>query len=416
MYQADGIKTLIERKKGAPKGDAKAKAAVGSTTVLLGVTSMLTDISSEMVNAVLPLYLVFSVGLSPLAYGAIDGLYQGASALVRVLGGFFSDRWRRHKEVATAGYALSAASRIAILVAGASGLAITLVVLVDRIGKGIRTAPRDALITLTSAPERLGYAFGVHRAFDTFGAMLGPLVAFGLLHAVPGGFDLIFVISFCFAVLGVSVLALFVKNVARTVETKATLRTATALLRRRGMLPLVLVAGFLGMSTISDAFVYLSLQRQLDFDAGFLPLLYVGSAGAFALFAVPFGRLADRFGRLRVFFFGYALLPLVYSSLLLDFDAPAVVVGYLVVLGMFYAATDGVLMAYTAQLLPKNLEASGLSIVATANALAKLLASVIFGAVWTWFGLHTAVVAFGIAIVVSIAFAATVFRGLHAAR
>ena len=170
---------------------------VSRTVVLLGLTSLFTDISSEMVTTILPLYLIYSLGLSPLQFGVIDGVQQGASSLVRVAAGFTADRFGRYKEVAVLGYGLSAACRIGFLLVGRSWGLIGAVVFLDRTGKGIRTAPRDALISLSTPKEHLGVAFGVHRALDTAGAVLGPLIAFGLLLLAPQGFDSIFIVSFC---------------------------------------------------------------------------------------------------------------------------------------------------------------------------------------------------------------------------
>src|SRR5688500_8153413 len=124
-----------------------------------------------MVAAVLPFYLAFALRLTPIQLGLVDGLYQGTAAVTRLLGGWLADRWRRDREVAAAGYALSAASRLGLLAAGSAWPGIAGAVALDRLGKGIRTTPRDALISLSCAPERRGLAFGVHRAFDTAGAL-----------------------------------------------------------------------------------------------------------------------------------------------------------------------------------------------------------------------------------------------------
>lgn len=156
---------------------------------MLGFTSMLTDVSSEMVATNLPIYLVFPLGASPLALGAIDGTYRGAAALVQVFAGFASDRWRKHKQVAEAGYGISALGKVALVAAGNSIGGIGAIVAFDRIGNGIRTAPRDALISLSSTKDNLATSFGVHRALDSAGAFLGPLVAFGILLAAPARFD-----------------------------------------------------------------------------------------------------------------------------------------------------------------------------------------------------------------------------------
>src|SRR6266851_6173866 len=128
---------------------------VSRNVVNLGLTSLFTDISSEMISTILPLYLVFYLRLSPLEYGFVDGLYQGASAPVRVFSGYAADRWQRYKEVAALGYALSAVSKLAMLAVGPAWTALAAIVLIDRTGKGIRTAPRDALISLSSKREAL---------------------------------------------------------------------------------------------------------------------------------------------------------------------------------------------------------------------------------------------------------------------
>jgi MFS family permease len=129
---------------------------VAKTVLLLGLTSLFTDISSEMVATILPLYLVYTVGLSPVAFGLVDGLYQGAGALVRVASGFVGDRFRRHKEVAAVGYGLSAVCKLGFLAVGGAVGALSAVIVLDRTGKGIRTAPRDALISLSTPREQLG--------------------------------------------------------------------------------------------------------------------------------------------------------------------------------------------------------------------------------------------------------------------
>ncbi|MEU9212350.1 MFS transporter [Streptomyces sp. NPDC048415] len=186
----------------------------------LGTVSLITDVSSEMVTAVLPLYLVAGLGLSPLGFGLLDGIYNGFSALVRLVGGHLADRGGgRHKWVAGAGYALSAVCKPLLLVAHTL-TPIGLILAADRTGKGLRTAPRDALISLSSTPTSRGRAFGVHRAMDTAGALLGPLVAFLLLRATVDGYDAVFMVSFCVAAVGVLVLVLFVPGGGRGAGTK----------------------------------------------------------------------------------------------------------------------------------------------------------------------------------------------------
>jgi nitrate/nitrite transporter NarK len=157
--------------------------AVGGTVVVLGTVSLLTDISAEMVTAVLPLYFVLTLHLSPIAFGIMDGLYTGATALLRIVGGYVADRLRRRKAVAAVGYGISAVAKLA-LAAAASAPVIGAIIVADRAGKGLRTAPRDALISLSVPESLLGRAFGVHRAMDSAGAFAGPLVALAVLSAV----------------------------------------------------------------------------------------------------------------------------------------------------------------------------------------------------------------------------------------
>ncbi len=283
--------------------------------MLLGLVSLLTDLSAEMVSTILPLYLVYTLGFTPLQYGVVDGMYQGASALVRLISGFTADRWGRHKEVATVGYGLSAVCKLGLVVVGGAFSAIGAIVLLDRTGKGIRTAPRDAMISLSTSPGSLGAAFGVHRALDTTGAMLGPLVAFGLLAVAPLAFHTVFTVSFCVALVGVALLVLFVDDRPAAAAATAgagdpalrpSLAEAARLVRVPGFTPLLVVGSVLGLATLSDGFLYLALEQRVDFQPSVFPLLFVGTALVYMLLAVPAGRLADRVGRGRVFVCGYA--------------------------------------------------------------------------------------------------------------
>jgi len=384
---------------------------VARNVLLLGLVSLFTDISSEIVATILPLYLVYTLGFSPLQFGIVDGLQQGAAALVRVAGGFAADRTRRHKEVAIVGYGLSAFARLGLLLTN-SLQALSAIVFLDRTGKGIRTAPRDALISLSSDRDALGTAFGVHRALDTAGAMIGPLLAFGLLWLNPGEFDPIFFASFCFGLIGLALLVLFVENRPVPVADAAhvSLRAALEILGRRRFATLALVGGALAVFTISDGFLFLALQRQLDFQQRLLPILFVGTAGAFMLLAIPVGRLADRVGRGRVFLAGYVPLVAAYLLLLVPGFGSIEIALFLLLLGVYYAATDGVLMALASTTLPAALRGSGLALLVTATSLGRFLASIVFGTIWTWQDVDTAIAVFAVGLLVAMALAATALR------
>ena len=290
--------------------------------------------------------------------------------------------------------------------------ALSAIVFLDRTGKGIRTAPRDALISLSSDRDALGTAFGVHRALDTAGAMIGPLLAFGLLWLNPGEFDPIFFASFCFGLIGLALLVLFVENRPVPVADAAhvSLRAALELLGRRRFATLALVGGALAVFTISDGFLFLALQRHLDFQQRLLPILFVGTAGAFMLLAIPVGRLADRVGRGRVFLAGYVPLVAAYLLLLVPGFGSIEIALFLLLLGVYYAATDGVLMALASTTLPAALCGSGLALLVTATSLGRFLASIVFGTIWTWQDVDTAIAVFAVGLLVAMALAATALR------
>jgi len=406
----------------------KRDGRVGSTVLLLGLTSMFTDVSSEMVTAVLPIYLLFQQQASVVQFGIIDGLYQGASALFRLVAGFLADRLDRQKEVAAAGYALSMLTRLGmILTPGAT--AFMALVAVDRFGKGIRTAPRDALISRAASDESLGAAFGLHRALDTVGAMLGPILAFAVLALAPRRFDAVFVLSLSFAVIGVAIIALFVRNPQQPAAAKRrpTFAESLRVLREAGGFRAVVVAGgMVAFFTLSDAFVYLVLQRTTDVGMAYFPLLFLGTSIAYFLLAIPLGRVADRIGRVPTFLGGQMVLLAVYGVLLLAPSMLAATPGVTVALtlllfGAFYASTDGVLAAAASATLPDAQRASGLSILGTVTAVARLASSVAFGVLWTVQGPTAALLLFTAGLAVTVVLAAGSFRrasrgaGAHAA-
>ena len=403
MYQAEASRALLKPRTWASPA---ARINVPRNVVLLGLVSMLTDISAEMVATVLPLYLVFSLGVTPLVLGAINGLYEGSAAVVQVGSGFVSDRWQKHKDVATFGYGLSAVTKIGLVLVGSSVGAIGALVAADRIGKGVRTAPRDALISLSSAKRSLATSFGVHRAMDSAGAMLGPLVAFGVLLVAPARFDAVFVISTLFAFLGLAVLVLAVQGRperAPRPDVKQTMRgVAAGVLQERSFRFLLLAAGGLAVASVSDTLIYVGLQRKTDLDPTVFPLLYVVTAVVFMVLAIPVGRLADRIGRVPVLLVGHALLLAVYGLMLYSTGAAVIWVS-LLALGAYYAATEGVTTALAGAILPERFQATGIGVLITVISIGQFASSLAFGALWFEFGLDTAVMLFGIALVVMLA-------------
>jgi MFS family permease len=321
-------------------------------------------------------------------FGVIDGLYQGVTALARLLSGIVADRWQQHKLVAMLGYGLSAVCKLGLLFTGNAWTAVATILSADRLGKGIRTAPRDALISLATRPQDLASAFGVHRALDTVGVLVGPLLAFWILSTMPGRFDAIFVLSFAIALIGIAVLVLLVDD-RRGGDASRERRLAIdvpALLRNRRLASITVVAALTSFVVVSDAFLYLLLQWKRGSGAEWIPLLYVGTATSYLVLAAPLGRLADRIGRAPVFLAGQACMVVVYAGVAWLNINSWTLVALLLLHGAYYAATDGVIAALVSGATPSELRASGLAALTTATSLTRLAGSVAVGVLWSWRG------------------------------
>ena len=418
MSDRNGGKKDLEPPATSPAGPLKAPFRLSPVILWLGVVSMLTDVSSESVSAILPLYITGFLGLSTIAFGILDGINQGASAIVRIAAGYASDRMGRPKRVALAGYGLSMVARIGLLFAGGFW-ALTAVVTADRIGKGIRTAPRDALIAVSAQPEYLARHFGVHRMLDNIGAASGPLLAFFILMLMPNGYATVFVVSLAFATIGVAVLALLVPNLKTRKPGGAAPDGKTGpargfrwrLLREPGLGRLLVAAGILGLLTVGDGFIYLVLQDRDSFAVQWFPLLYVGTNVVFLILAVPLGRFADRWGKARVFIAGHVALLACYLLAAAPVGGLGPTLACLVLLGVFYAATDGVLAALASQLTPPDQLATGLGAAQTVVALSRMTASVGFGVLWFALGPSVAMVVVGCCLAVGVVASWFILRG-----
>lgn len=337
-----------------------------------------------MVAAILPLYALYFLHTSPAMFGVVDGLQQGGASIVKLAAGWLTDRSQKHKAVAASGYLASAISKLGLLVAAGGASMLTLLVVLDRLGKGIRTAPRDAIISLSVPRGAMASAFGIHRALDTTGAMIGPLLAFLVLRWIADGYDVIFVISLALALIGVAALVLFVDTTAmREAAVDDPPPAPGGRWWSARFVSIAVLAGILGLATISDAFIYLSLQRKLGFDASYLPLLFVATPAVYLTLAIPLGRVADRIGRAWVILGGYAALLLLYVILSSAGSSLATIVICVFLLGTFYAMTDGVFAALASSELPAERRATGLAIVSTSNDVGRLVSSIFFGFIWS---------------------------------
>ena len=435
MYISD--KPIVTEQLNPDATAAQAPSAkLPSAIYALGLTSLLTDLSSEMVASVLPLYLFVVLRLSPMELGVVDGLYNGATALVRLASAYISDRAQMHKGMAMLGYGLSALSRLSLIFTGTAAwvaawssawVGIAGVVLLDRIGKGIRTAPRDALIANHAPPGALARAFGVHRGMDAVGAVLGPLVATAILLYLPQRFDVVFMTSFACGMLGLLVLGGWV-NTAKKQPTvpnavQMSLKGTATALTSRPFLKLCAVAGILSLLTVSDNLMFLTVQQKLGFKAAYLPLLYAASGILFMVFAPRLGRWADRYGARRIMLWGYGALLVSYGVLSFMPDGagepftPTVhnvllLVTFLLALGAYYAATDGVITAFACHQLDPNLRATGLALIASCVSVGKMLSSFIYGYAWSVMSTEHALWLFSVGLVIALAAAMYALHGV----
>ncbi len=401
MYQTD-VSARLRQQAAAATGIVGVEPNVWK----LGFTSLLTDVSAEMVSSILPLYFIFYLGFSPLQFGVLDGIYQGAAvASLSLVAGIAADRWQRQKEVAVGGYAFSAVSKLGLIALGSSWTMMTAIIGLDRLGKSIRTAPRDAIISLSSNPRTLATAFAVHRALDTGGSVLGPLAAFLLLRAAPGEFNFVLVVSFFVALIGLGLIALLVEKPNLTTSSPshahASVRVSLGLWNEPSFRPIMTAGGILTLMTASDAFIYLVLQKNTGCSTTAFPLFAFITAAAYLLLSVPAGKLADVWGRRKVFMCGYMFVFSVYAILLMPGLGKAMQFATLGLLGAYYAATNGVLVAVASSALVPELRTSGLAFLNTFLGICKLLSSVLFGLLWASGMMRTPLWVFTLGLVVA---------------
>lgn len=375
----------------------------------LGFTSFFSDISSEMVVAIVPLFLTTSLGFSLFGFAAYEAAYQGTNAVFRIWGGSIADNRQSHKRTAATGYSISALTRLGLVTSAfMAGVPAVPFLLADRVGKGLRTAPRDALISLSTAPGRLAEAFGIHRAMDTAGALLGPLVAFLVLSVAPGAFDAVFVISAMFAALGVAVIWLFAQEKPqRRPQTKAprVFDQWRAVRSTKGVAGSAAAVGLLSVVTVGDAFIYLVIQQTSNLSARYFPLLFVGTALVYLALAMPIGRIADQMGTRPVFLAGHVILIGLYAIVAFSGLGLAASLLVLSLLGAYYACTDGVVPAMVSRLVAPEIRASGIASVTVVIAVGRMVSAGLFAFLFETLGITKTMTILGALMVLAIALA-----------
>ncbi len=368
--------------------------------ILLGIASFLTDVSSEMVYPLLPLFLTSArIGASPAIVGLIEGLAESTASLIRVFSGLWSDRVQQRKPLTIAGYAASTVGK-ALLYFSTSWPLVLVGRLTDRFGKGIRTAPRDALIADSSDPAHRGNAFGLHRALDSAGASVGVILSYVFFVSLKDDYSTVFLISVVPAALGILVLFFVRERLARKTPAPAggngrsangagngtrwwqNLGARWGALDRRLKLFLIIVFAFtLGNS--SNQFLLLRAKDLGHSDATAI-LMYLVYNLVYTVTSWPAGRLSDRVGRKSLLVLGYLTYGVVYVGFALA--GPLQLWGLFASYGLYIALTEGVEKAFVSDIAPMELRATLIGLHATFTAVGLLPASLLAGFLWSAFG------------------------------
>jgi MFS family permease len=350
--------------------------------ILLGITSLLTDISSEMVYPLLPVFLVTTLGASPAILGLIEGIAESLSSLLKVFSGYFSDKLKSRKPFTIFGYALSTVGKFFLYIASSWGFVLSSRI-IDRVGKGIRTAPRDAIIADSAKTAARGAAFGLHRAMDTIGASLGVLLAYLLVSRYRKDLRPIFLFSLIPAFLGVFFLFFVREKKSQSEPRKEKLQLNWRSLDKRLKL-FLLFTFFFTLGNSSNQFLLLRAKTQ----GASLPvviLLYLVYNIVYCLVAYPASRLSDKIGRKKILVLGYFFYGLVYLGFALNQSLSAfwVLFGFY---GLYIGFTEGVEKALITDISAVNLRATTIGLHASLVGIGLLPASLLAGILWKLFG------------------------------
>jgi len=351
-----------------------------SNIILLGLVSFFTDISTEMVYPILPLYLTAVMGAGPATIGIIEGIAESLASIIKLFSGIISDRYGNKKRLAFIGYASSTINKIIILFS-TTWTGVLLARIIDRFGKGIRTAPRDAMIAESAGKSMLGKAYGLHKGLDLGGTAIGIFLAWLILSTGDNEYKKIFLYSLIPAFIGLGVL--FLVKDKKQESTGKTITLKWKNLDKR--LKLFLISIFLfTLGNSSNAFILLRA-----YNAGFSPreaiLLYFLFNMTGSLLSYPAGLLSDKFGRKNLLCTGYFLYGVVYMGIGL-LSNNAVFIALFVIYGFYSAMTAGVERALIVDIVPPENKAGALGLHAAIVGIGLLPASVIAGFLWKWLG------------------------------
>jgi len=344
-----------------------------------GLVSFFMDVSSEMIYPLVPLFLAGVLGVNKSLIGLIEGTAESVASLLKVFSGWSSDRLGRRKYLMVIGYGVSTLSR-PIMGLATAWQHVLGARLVDRFGKGIRTAPRDAIIAESTEASQLGRAFSFHRSMDTMGAVIGPLLALLLLRFLRSDYRKVFWISIAPALAAVLVIFLFIRETSRPrprtfPRPRMTLKNFDWKVKF-----FICIAAIFALGNSSDVFLILR-AGQIGIRPAMIPAVYLLFNLVYSLSGVPFGMAADRFGRKRGILIGFVLFAFVYAGFARAQSVEAVWLLF-AVYGLFMGLTEGIQKAFLATIIPSDFRATAFGVYATVVGLAMFPASLIGG--WLW--------------------------------
>ena len=364
---------------------AAPRPSLPSGIWVLGFVSLLMDISSEMIHALLPLFMVGTLGMSVALVGLREGLAEATALILKVFSGVISDWFGKRKPLAVLGYGLGAATKPLFALATGPGMIFT-ARLLDRVGKGIRGAPRDALVADIAPPEQRGAAFGLRQSLDTVGAFLGPLLAVGLMLVWANDFRAVFAVAIIPAVLCVLLLVLGVQEPERPAGAPRVNPISQASLQRlpRAYWWVVGVGAVFTLARFSEAFLVLRAE-QVGIALALVPLVMVAMNAVFSVTAYPFGKLSDRVSHRRLLLAGLAVLVLADVVLAASTHWTGLLLG-VALWGVHMGMTQGLLAAMVADTAPADLRGTAYGFFNLMSGLAMLAASVVAGLLWQYWG------------------------------
>jgi MFS family permease len=347
-----------------------------------GWVSFFMDVSSEMVYPLVPLFLSSTLGVSKSVVGLIEGIAEATASLLKLFSGVIADRFGKNKLLMGFGYGISTVSRPILALASGWGM-VLLARFTDRAGKGVRTAPRDAIIAASTPPARLGLAFGFHRAMDTAGAVVGPAIALAILALWAADYRLVFWLSIVPGVSAVALIVWFIEADGRVRPAQAAFAWSLRGFDDR-FWEFLLVIGLFSLGNSSNAFLILKAE-QVGTSPAWISGIYLGYNALYALTAIPGGALADRFGMQRMIIVGLGLFATVYAGISLA-TTPQQIATLFLCYGIYMGLTEGVQRAYLATLAPKERTATAFGLYHMVVGIAILPASLFAGVLWDTVG------------------------------